>query len=211
MCFPLQLLVRQPPNSNVGLHRVLFPEKSLEVARFFSTTVKKDRERRPVVSNSRRLCRTDFAPFWNCTIRGCGEVGLPDVASRRLRRRGEVWRRGESNPLPIRLINGCSPRLRGKKSVNLSQRLAEHLRNHLTMTHTIHTQVRLVVPKNFSRALANYSVALSRSGAEGSTPMRCSTSARGSPHKRFSFFDPPTSIETIRPELSAIGAPLAPE
>jgi hypothetical protein len=28
------------------------------------------------------------------------QFGLPDVASRSLRRLGEVWRRGESNPLP---------------------------------------------------------------------------------------------------------------
>jgi len=34
------------------------------------------------------------------TSRASAESGLPDVASRRLRRRGEVWRRGESNPCP---------------------------------------------------------------------------------------------------------------
>jgi hypothetical protein len=42
-------------------------------------------------------------PFARLYTRGLAEFGLPDEASRSFRRRGEVWRRGESNPCFLRL------------------------------------------------------------------------------------------------------------
>src|SRR6516165_8551721 len=54
--------------------------------------------RRPVVLDSRRLCRTDFAPNESWVVGSFGEVWPARRSLPEYRRRGEVWRRGESNP-----------------------------------------------------------------------------------------------------------------